>query len=519
MAAQSERELKFVADRKAFSAALTLPLLGKTADGHAWTSVKSVYFDSDDRALRASGWSLRVRKTQGRTILGLKTAARPERGFFDRDEREAESPSPEPDLDLFDPETAHALKRLLRGKKLGPRFGSDIRRSARTIAFNGATIEVALDSGFLFAGDRRVRIYEIEIELKSGELAALFEFGLALNDALPLKLGVESKAERAARLSADEPPEPAHAVSPALDPDAPTEAAFGALVQTCLGQFLGNFPALERGDSVEAVHQMRVAIRRLRSVSSLFLRRPHSPELDALRDDARPIGKALGEARDWDVLIRTIRAGPLPHFPKAPGFALLLEAAEAKATAAHAAVLQLARDRSTLRFVLSLELFVARRGWRQGAAEEDMAWASAPIADFASRNLDRLHHKALKRGKGFETLPPEERHALRIALKHLRYATEFFAGLFPHEQAAERYAEKTVILQDLLGDANDAAVAARLIAALDHGRDAEFAYAAGAAAGWCVHGGGEEQALREAWRSLHKTKPFWGSHSEAEKPA
>jgi triphosphatase len=52
-----------------------------------------------------------------------------------------------------------------------------------------------------------------------------------------------------------------------------------------------------------------------------------------------------------------------------------------------------------------------------------------PAPAFAGRVLTRLHGKALKRGAHFRQLRPEARHKLRIALKKLRYATEFFEGL------------------------------------------------------------------------------------------
>ena len=81
-----------------------------------------------------------------------------------------------------------------------------------------------------------------------------------------------------------------------------TEEAIGALLRNGLGHFLGNLPVLERGDEVEAVHQLRVAMRRLRSAFSLVYRFFPSAEFDALQEESRRIGTALGEARDWDVL-------------------------------------------------------------------------------------------------------------------------------------------------------------------------------------------------------------------------
>jgi inorganic triphosphatase YgiF len=179
--------------------------------------------------------------------------------------------------------------------------------------------------------------------------------------------------------------------------------------------------------------------------------------------------------------------------------------------------MELASARAEARFALSLERFVARRGWRVGAPDDRREWLSEPVAPFALRSLDRLHHKLLKRGKRFDSLTPLERHAVRIAVKHLRYATQFFGSLFDPASAVERYAVKAAALQDLLGERNDVTNALCLIQTLDFHSDAQFAYAAGVAAGWRVRGGlGEEPALRKAWRSLRRAEPFW--HGEAAVP-
>jgi triphosphatase len=110
------------------------------------------------------------------------------------------SPSSEPDPALFDPATARDLAEIIGGEGLKARFGSDVRRTARTVEFGGAALEVALDSGFRFAGERRELLSEIESELKSGPSGAPFAYGLKVVEALPLRLWIESKAERARRL-------------------------------------------------------------------------------------------------------------------------------------------------------------------------------------------------------------------------------------------------------------------------------------------------------------------------------
>jgi inorganic triphosphatase YgiF len=513
--AHPERELKFLADPETFKAALKHSLFGqKIAGKPAPQAIKSLYFDTESGDLLQRGVTLRVRRMNRHMILGVKKEASPDGWFFERAEAETPSPSAEPDLSLLDKDIARKLEDIVGDKKLAPRFGSDVHRTLRTVKFRSAEIEVALDDGFLFAGERREPTHEIELELKTGEPAALFEFGLALLEALPLKLGVLSKARRGALMLSGEPPAPVHATSPALSPHMTIEEAIGALLRNALGHFLGNLPVLERGDPVEAVHQLRVGMRRLRSAFGLVYRFFPSAEFDALREESRRIETALGGARDWDVFVESLSEGALPSVIDAPGFETLIEAARVRAKRSHAAVMQPASARAAARFALSLERFVARRGWRIGAPDHRLERLSGPVAPFAVGSFDQLHRKLLKRGKGFDTLTPLERHAVRIAVKHLRYATQFFGSLFHPASAVELYTEKAVALQDLLGERNDATIALRLIHTLDFCSDAQFAYAAGVAAGWRARGGlGEEPALRKAWRSLRRAEPFW--HGEA----
>ena len=77
--------------------------------------------------------------------------------------------------------------------------------------------------------------------------------------------------------------------------------------------------------------------------------------------------------------------------------------------------------------------------------------------------MAKRHRKALKRGRDFARLTPVERHRLRIALKKLRYATEFFHSPYPKKRT-HAYLAALKELQDTLGHLNDVAVAETLAA-------------------------------------------------------
>jgi inorganic triphosphatase YgiF len=505
-----ERELKFIANRKTLKAALAAPLLGGDAGPPKWRKLRTVYFDSEVGDLSRARVALRMRRVSGRWIQSLKRAAREDRSAFEREETEVAAPSGEPDIALFGDSIAREIADLTGAKPLGPRFGSEIRRATRTIEANGATIEVAFDAGFVFAGERRAPVAEIELELKSGAPATLIDLGLALVEAFPVRLGFASKAERAHALMAAEPPAPVRADEPALRRDTALDEAIAVVMRNCLAHFLGNLPALEAGDKVEAVHQMRVAMRRLRSALSLFGRAfPHA-EFDALRAESKEIAVALGEARDWDVFVERLRQGALARFADEPGFDRLRNAAEARAAAGHAAAARFVGDKAVSRFALRIERLVATRGWREGAGDDALAAFDEPAHAFAARSLEALDHKVRRRGRRLRSLTPEARHALRIAMKHMRYATEFFGALFPPKSAAERAIRKAAALQDLLGELNDAAIAERLVKTLGLATNPRAAFAAGLVTGWCARESvGDAEALKRAWRGFVKADPFW----------
>ena len=507
--AGAERELKFVADRKVLKAALAAPLLGGEA-ASLKRNLRTVYFDTADGALARAKVALRARRADGGWILGVKRAATADRGAFEREETEVVAPNGDPDLGLLGASMARELTELTGGEPLAEKFGSDIRRASRTIEANGAAIEIAFDQGFLFAGEKRAPAAEIELELKSGDPAALFDLGLALVEAFPVRLEIRSKAERAHALIAAAPPEPVRADEPALAHGTTLDEAIAVVLRNGLAHFLANLPALASGDKVEAVHQMRVAMRRLRSALNLFGRAVPSAEFEALGAESKRFAAVLGEARDWDVFVERLRDGALARFAGEPGFDALRAAAETRSAEGHDAVARLAGDKAVARFALRVERLAAARGWRNGAADEALAALDGRAEAFASEALERLDRRVRKRGRRFRSLTPEARHALRIAMKHMRYATEFFGVLFPSKSAADRYVRKAAALQDLLGELNDAAIAVRLVKTLRLPKDPSGAYAAGVATGWCAReSAGDPEARRKAWRALVRATPFW----------
>ena len=92
---------------------------------------------------------------------------------------------------------------------------------------------------------------------------------------------------------------------------------------------------------------------------------------------------------------------------------------------------------------------------------------SMPVSVFAGRTLTQLHRKALKKGKHLRKLQPEARHQLRIALKKLRYATDFFHASHGVSTDTKSFLGCVAALQEVLGHENDASVTAPLLSMLE----------------------------------------------------
>jgi triphosphatase len=204
---------------------------------------------------------------------------------------------------------------------------------------------------------------------------------------------------------------------------------------------------------------MRVALRRLRAALGMLKRAIPCPEFEAFREEAKDLASALGPARDSDALRDLIEEGPMGHFGDKNDFAPLLDALEERRAAAYAESRALIESPRPSAFVLRLSAFVARRGWRNAVSGPELSRLTEPVAVFAAQALDRLHKRVRKRGKKLVTLPDEQRHQVRIALKNLRYGGEFFASCFTEARDSTPFLRAAANLQGLLGAHNDAASA------------------------------------------------------------
>ncbi len=496
-----ELELKFLVDAPASKAA-GWPMLPAGNPRRA-ARLRSFYYDTAQGDLHRHNMSLRMRAQRRGYVMTLKYAGGFPGGLFERGEIEVFTADETPDPALLGPEFAAAVAAAADGKPLALAYETDIRRITHVVARETGEIELAFDAGFIIAGEKRLAVREIEMELKSGAPEALYRLGIQLAENFPVRLGLQAKSARGFLLLTETRPPVARA-KPPLAGTPSVDEAISVLLNDCLAQFTGNWPAFHEGDAVNAVHQMRVSMRRLRALLGMFSRSFPSAEFAGFRADAKRIASAMGEARNFDVFLAMLRAGPLKAFPDEPGFAGMIAECEARREAGYARIRALLSSPETTRFVLSMQGFVARHGWRNALAPEALAHLTAPAKGFGAAHIGRLHQRILKRGRKHLALNAHDRHELRIDLKKLRYAADGFGTLFDAAKQVRAYVKCAAALQDALGAFNDLVTAHALVGELA----TADTRAAGIVVGWCARAAvSDDASLLDCWKRFRKLAP------------
>jgi inorganic triphosphatase YgiF len=504
-------------DRLRRAAAITEAAKGRSRK----QSLETVYYDTPERDLLRRRAALRVRADGKRFTQTLKTEE--STGGIRRGEWNVPVDTPLPDPAALAGTEAEALLDGT-GDRLAPLFATRMERTTRQLSVDadGAAgeIEIAFDSGAIEAGAARAPISEVELELKSGGPAALYRFAARLAETAPLHVETLSKAARGYRLAgvADLPVE--KKPDPGFGEDATVEEALEAIARSCQAHWLANQATALDGADPEGVHQGRVALRRLRSALGVFRKTLPGETLERLRDEAKWLAGSLGPARDWDVFRAELLAPVAEAFPDNADLADLDAAAGAMRERGYEEARAGIRSPRATAFLLTLGDWLESRGWRDGAGSKTIARAEGPMREEADRQLAKRHRQVLKRGKKFDTLPPEGRHRLRIAIKKLRYLGEFCGPMYGRKRA-KAFLSALKDLQDSLGHLNDVAVASRLIADARTARgegaigagggEAALRGAGGLVIGWHSRGAVDlEPELRDQWRAFRDAKPFWG---------
>ncbi|WP_137125455.1 CHAD domain-containing protein [Roseomonas sp. HF4] len=380
------------------------------------------------------------------------------------------------------------------------------RRHAFRLTDEDGTVEAVLLSGRLRAVAAERPAARLSL---TGPPAALLRVAAGLAAALPLLPPLCALAEEGRALASGGDPRPHRLGPPDTSRAGTAEDAFLRATGHLLEVLRQQTARIRPDGGPEAVHQSRVALRRLRSLFRVFRSATDCAALRGLDARFREVLAVLGPARDWDVFLGGIGRQVADAFPAEKRVAALLRAAAARRDAAYRAVLAML-DAPAWRLLLldALGMQLARP-WRDDAPEEVRRALDAPAPEFGRAILERRWHRLRRAGEDFEQLDAEALHELRLDGKRLRYAAEVFAPVFG-AKAGKRFLRRVAALQDGLGIANDAAVARGLARSLAAPGQAGRVWAVGVVEGWCearvaTHRGD----AFEAWRRLGGKDRFW----------
>lgn len=476
-----EMELKLELDAAGMEALGASDLL---ADAPSTVSQRAIYFDTPDQALLHGGLSLRIRREGERRVQTVK-ASGTTAGLFVRPEWEFDVTNDQPVIDHTSP-----IRALIGNgiEAIAPAFTVENRRRQ----WMSGGIEISLDEGRVIAADRETAFVEVELEHKDGDPAAIFALARKIDAVAPVQLGVMSKAERGYRLLG-----PALAATKAhrvaLDDGMTAASALQAIGFACLRHHRLNVPLVLDHRDATALHQARVALRRLRSAltihKSLFVDRT----LPRLNAELRWLAAELGKARDIDVLLKRTGQEELR--------ARLLEA---RATVYEEVSITLQSTRSR-RLMIDLVEWLSMGEWLRDDANAKAR--TTPVLGFAARTLRKMRKKVKRQGHDLDALDDESRHELRKSAKKLRYATEFFAALYHRKRDRRRFKRFLAALeglQDSLGDLNDLSAASETLRRLGITSEDEEEHTANST---------DKPALLEQAAEHHETlidaKRFW----------
>ncbi len=497
-----------------------LKAFAASRDGRARSvPVKLVWHDSPEHALLADGLSLAEQRGTWRLERMMPGEATWLPG------QPAPVLSDAPDLSAL-------------ASPLAPLAAFEGRRSVSLHRIGDQPVTLTIERGVLRAVTAEQPVARI---LLSGEAAAVRGTAMLIADAIPASVPLGSLAAEAVGLAIGRAPLPRHLGAPAL-PGTLTDvpAALAHIIGHLTDVILAYAPRAGTLDAAgsEAVHQMRVAVRRARSAISIFRPAVEPGVLNAINDQLRALGRRLGPSRDWDVFTDET----MPVIRAAMGDDQRVErlaTAAARRRREHRAELATYLASAAFRrFGIELAWFAAAGVPTTGVLAADVPRIGAPsigarvadalaagalaagvadvpaevppasLAEFSATVLQHRCRRLIASGKRMEDLDIPGLHGVRLRAKRARYAAEMFASVY-HGKGVGRFIRRLSILQQRLGVLNDGAVATHLLEELG-GAGGRHAYAVGVVAGFLAARAGKiRPRIILAFEKFRRQPAYW----------
>ncbi len=287
-----------------------------------------------------------------------------------------------------------------------------------------------------------------------------------------------------------------------------TGSAFQHIAEECFKQIVLNKNAARQGEA-DGIHQVRIGIRRLRTAICLFSEMLRDQRSRAVSRELAWAFHELGPARDLDVLAKAISK----EHKDAHGE--LVNRACHERDAALSKVQAAIDSKRFLKLMSDIPYWLKHGSWSAKIANKAR---SLPVDVAAATALKRLHRKIIRQKKALSKLNTPSRHKLRLWVKKLRYACEFFGHAFPGKKAGRRqkdFVHQLKRLQISLGAWHDASTRqAWAKAEFLHGHKRTLPPAIVFAAGelFAQSEASAANIIRKSEHALHKfskANPFW----------
>lgn len=417
----------------------------------------NIHYDTRRLALRKEGIVLQLREQRASWVQTVERQSASECGLVNRTVWATPYPNHFDFSEIADARLRDWLERDKIAGNLIPLFETSFSRTSWQLELAaGVKIEVVMDRGWIAANGRRAPLSELSLELVSGTVDDLFTLAAKLAERIQVTPLLVSRSERGYSLFLNTKPRAINARRVAIDAALTPLQAFRALALSCLTDMHLNHTGAISSNDPEYVHQMRVAIRRLRAAIRIF--KPVLPDDFAERvvPRMRELINTLGRARDLDVLTAEIVAPVVAALPGEPCLAdissVLTERLYRARLEAVQALSQPEYGQQLLTFggLLHQAPFIDATTGKEESAKADS------VRPFAQQRLQRLLKKTLTLAAKARVGNPISLHNLRLGIKPLRYGMEFFGSVMP-EKSARVMVKRLITLQDELGQLNDLA--------------------------------------------------------------
>jgi CHAD domain-containing protein len=390
----------------------------------------STYYDSEQHRLGQLGLTLRKRVEKGKGVWQLKIPSREYRIELEIDSGSHHIPGQFLEL-LIGFFRKHEPVQL--GKIRTWRTGRLIQEEGKYAA------EVALDSVALLQENKIIsRFREMELELKEGKSGHLTVIRKTLEKAGAKPKPLQPKIFQALQL-------PYPLADPQVEPTAAPSEHIRARLQAQINQMLIHDPGTRLGRDSEALHQMRVATRRMRAIFRA-VRTFLEPEwTKKIRQEVGWIGSLLGEVRDWDVLLESLRnEGSDLNSKEQQAFLHIQKIFQDERSLARGRLLEgLGSDRY-VDLLNTLDDSLVHLPFQSD---------HPPMTDLARKAFAKLE-ECVESTQG--RFPKQELHHIRILVKRARYTVELSEPFL--RKHAKRFLQQAKSLQEVLGQHQDALV-------------------------------------------------------------